>query len=76
MNNISTLFHLLQHSWLAVLLVSWVNSLLGMGVQGPRSKRKTAEMAHDVVSAYADLLAIPMNKHRWAYTLPHAVWLG
>ena len=76
MNNISTLFHLLQHSWLAVFLVSWVNSLLGMDVQGSRSKRITPEMALDVVSAYAVLLSIPMNKHRGAYTLPHAVWLG
>ena len=76
MNNISTLLHLLQRNWLAGFLVSWVNSLLGMGVQSSRSKRIPVGITPGVVSAYAVLLAIPMDKHRWACTLLPAVWLG
>ena len=77
MINVSSLFHLWQHSWLTDFLVSWVNTLLGIEAYS-QLEQSASVICQDVVPSYGNhKLTIPSKRRdRWANTLSDALWLG
>ena len=79
MINISSILHLLRRSWLTDFLVSWVNTLLGMGTQSACSELGAFMIYLRIVSSPMNnrfIFSPPQRRKQWVYTLPDTNWLG